>query len=99
MSNYYKHYYHLVDESPWPLIRIFARFSLALGLVEFFYLYKLTLCKKRLIMLLLVIYQWWADVSREGALQGMHRVITMLGLRLGMLLFIVSEICFFFSFF
>ena len=57
MSNYYKHRYHLVDESPWPLLRIVGGLSLALGLIEFFYLYKLVLCYKRLILLGLVMYQ------------------------------------------
>jgi len=34
-----------------------------------------------LAILLLVIYQWWRDISREGASQGHHRAIVELGLR------------------
>lgn len=99
MSNYLKHYFHLVDESPWPLIRIVGGIRLALGLVEFFYFFKLGLCFKRLILLLVIMVQWWGDVTREGAFQGFHREITLAGLRLGIILFILSEVCFFFSFF
>ena len=43
--------------------------------------------------------QWWRDISREGAIQGLHTSITELGLRWGIALFIVSEIFFFLSFF
>jgi len=42
----------------------------------------------------MVIFQWWRDVSREGAVQGLHRAIVELGLRWGMLLFITSEVFF-----
>jgi len=48
-----------------------------------------------ILCLILVIYQWWRDISREGAIQGLHTSIVELGLRWGMALFIVSEIFFF----
>lgn len=41
---------------------------------------------------------WWKDVSREG-LQGDHTKVVQTGLKLGVMLFIVSEIFFFLSFF
>ena len=42
---------------------------------------------------------WWRDVIREGTYQGHHTLIVQRGLRWGMLLFIISEVCFFFAFF
>ena len=45
------------------------------------------------------IVQWWRDVSVEGGLQGVHGSLVELGLRFGIILFIVSEVIFFFSFF
>jgi cytochrome c oxidase subunit 3 len=42
---------------------------------------------------------WWRDVVREGTFQGHHTKSVQSGLRWGMLLFIVSEIMFFFAFF
>merc|ERR1712183_1255152 len=51
------------------------------------------------ITLILVIIQWWRDISREGAVQGSHTSIVELGLRWGIALFIVSEIFFFVRFF
>lgn len=44
-------------------------------------------------------YQWWRDIRREGCYQGLHTLRVVRGLRIGIILFIVSEICFFFSFF
>jgi len=50
-------------------------------------------------LLLFVMYVWWRDIIREGTIEGQHTSKVQLGLRLGMLLFIVSEIMFFFCFF
>lgn len=52
-----------------------------------------------LIIILLTMMQWWRDVVRESTLFGFHSSPTSRGLRLGMVLFIVSEVCFFFGFF
>ena len=47
----------------------------------------------------LTMYQWWRDVVRESTHQGCHTLRMAEGLQWGMLLFIVSEIFFFLSFF
>ena len=52
-----------------------------------------------IILLLIVIIQWWRDIRREGAIQGLHTSIVELGLRWGIALFIISEIFFFLRFF
>nr|YP_009228832.1 cytochrome c oxidase subunit III [Calliphora chinghaiensis]ALS20014.1 cytochrome c oxidase subunit III [Calliphora chinghaiensis] len=51
------------------------------------------------IITILTVYQWWRDVSREGTFQGLHTDAVTTGLRWGMILFILSEILFFVSFF
>lgn len=99
MSNLIRHPYHLVDESPWPLVSAFGAFALTLGLVKWFHQYSSSLIFFGLSIILIVILQWWRDVSQEGALQGLHSSVVELGLRYGMLLFITSEVLFFFSFF
>jgi cytochrome c oxidase subunit 3 len=50
-------------------------------------------------LLILVRIKWWRDVSRERSYQGLHTSIVELGLRWGIILFIVSEVFFFLSFF
>ena len=52
-----------------------------------------------IILLLIVIIQWWRDIRREGTIQGLHTSIVELGLRWGIALFIISEIFFFLRFF
>ena len=42
---------------------------------------------------------WWKDVIREATFQGHHTTPVQTGMRYGMLLFIVSEVMFFFAFF
>jgi len=96
-----KHHWHLVDPSPWPLMASVAAFSLTTGGVLYMHNYILgsSLFKIGLFMLLFVMYTWWRDVVREATFEEHHNVAVQRGLRLGMILFIVSEIMFFFAFF
>merc|ERR1719511_415592 len=50
-------------------------------------------------MLCFTAFIWWRDISRERAFQGFHTKIVEEGLRLGIILFITSEVFFFVSFF
>lgn len=99
MSNVICHPYHIVDESPWPFYGSLGGLYLTSGIVSWFHLNSKLLFFIGLSVLGLVMYQWWRDISREGRAQGFHRAIVELGLRWGMMLFIVSEILFFLRFF
>ncbi len=44
-------------------------------------------------------FVWWRDVVRESTYEGHHTFVVQLGLRYGMILFIVSEVMFFSAFF
>lgn len=99
MSNIIRHSYHLVDESPWPLVRSIGAFFLTSGLIKWFHAQRISLIILGLLIVLITIFQWWRDVSKEGALQGLHSTIVELGLRWGILLFIIREVFFFVSFF
>ena len=99
MSNLIKHPYHLVEISPWPLFGSIGAMGLTTGIVVWFHLKLMALFYLSFLLTLLVIQQWWRDVSREGSFQGIHTLIVETGLRWGIILFIVSEVMFFFSFF
>nr|AVG72770.1 cytochrome c oxidase subunit III [Saturnia boisduvalii] len=99
MKNLYSHPYHLVDYSPWPLTGAIGVMTLVTGLVKWFHNFEMNLLIIGYIITLLTMYQWWRDVSREGTYQGKHTMLVTKGLRWGMILFIVSEIFFFLSFF
>jgi len=51
------------------------------------------------IYLITIVTFWWRDVIREATFEGMHTSKVQRGLKMGMILFIVSEIMFFFAFF
>ena len=99
MSNIICHPYHIVDESPWPIFGSIGGLYLTTGIVSWFHINSITLFFLGILTLILVIIQWWRDISREGAIQGLHTSIVELGLRWGMALFIVSEVFFFVRFF
>nr|WPV76880.1 cytochrome c oxidase subunit III [Phlebotomus chinensis] len=99
MSTHSNHSYHLVDFSPWPLTGALGAMTLVSGLVMWFHQYNMLLLTMGMIITLLTMYQWWRDISREGTFQGLHSIPVTLGLRWGMILFIISEIFFFVSFF
>lgn len=99
MSNYINHSFHLVDESPWPLLRAWGAFLLTTGLVNWFWTTNSLLMFNGLAIVLLVMCQWWRDISSEASFQGIHTGVVELGLRWGIGLFIISEVFFFLSFF
>lgn len=96
-----KHPYHLVDPSPWPLFASFAAFVSTVGGVMYMHAYTGggLVCTFGIIMILYSMFVWWRDVVRESTFQGHHTTAVQLGLRYGMILFIVSEIMFFLAFF
>lgn len=48
---------------------------------------------------LTTMWVWWRDCIAEGTFQGHHTKAVQRGLIMGIILFIVSEVCFFFSIF
>lgn len=96
-----RHPFHLVDPSPWPFFGGFSALTLTLGAVLYFHGYNdgEIILTFGLVNLIFIAAFWWRDVIREATFFGNHTKKVQLGLRLGMLLFIVSEVMFFFSFF
>jgi len=96
-----KHSWHLVDPSPWPLVTSLGAFTVTFSLVLYMHNYNyggsLMICG--FMILFYSVYMWWRDVVREATLEEQHTFSVQRSLRLGMLLFIVSEIMFFFAFF
>jgi len=96
-----RHSFHLVSPSPWPFFASIGALGLTFGFATYFhnyvdglYLIELSLCH-----LLFCSSIWWRDVIREATFEGNHTQKVLRGLTYGMILFIVSEIMFFFAFF
>nr|YP_007025091.1 cytochrome c oxidase subunit III [Nabis apicalis]AEI53334.1 cytochrome c oxidase subunit III [Nabis apicalis] len=99
MKTHSNHPYHLVDYSPWPLTGSIGALTLTSGMIMWFHMNSMKLYLLGIIILLLTMIQWWRDITREGTYQGKHTMKVVMGLKWGMILFIISEIFFFISFF
>ena len=99
MPKHGHHAYHLVDIRPWPLTGSIRAMILTTGLVKWFHQFNIDLLIIGILATMLTIIQWWRDITREGTYQGLHTAKVVMGLRWGMILFITSEVLFFFSFF
>nr|YP_009441934.1 cytochrome c oxidase subunit III [Pityophthorus pubescens]AOY40155.1 cytochrome c oxidase subunit 3 [Pityophthorus pubescens] len=93
------HPFHLVDQSPWPLLSSLNTFIVLMGIIKSFHHHSHNLLSLGLLVNSIIMYQWWRDISRESTLQGMHTMKVTKGLRWGMILFITSEVFFFLAFF
>lgn len=100
-KNNQKHPFHLVDPSPWPFVCAIGALSMAIGFAMYAHCYSggLTCFFTGFATILFVMFVWWRDIVREATFEGQHTAEVQIGMRWGMLLFIVSEIMFFFCFF
>jgi len=99
MSTKITHPFHMVEESPWPLLVSNFGLGLTIGLSKWIHFKGMTSMLISLSILFLTAFTWWRDISRERTFQGFHTKIVEEGLRLGIILFITSEVFFFVSFF
>lgn len=93
------HLFHLVELRPWPFITGIASFNLVTRILVIFKSSSSTYLIRALILTILISGLWWRDVRREGTFQGAHSFYVQKGLKLGMILFIFSEVLFFRAFF
>jgi heme/copper-type cytochrome/quinol oxidase subunit 3 len=100
-KNKQKHDFHLVEPSPWPILTAFSILMLTLGAVMYFHSYVggYFLLPTGFILLLLMLTFWWRDVVREATFEGRHTLRVQQGIKIGMILFLLSEVMFFFAFF
>nr|YP_002970714.1 cytochrome c oxidase subunit III [Enithares tibialis]ACJ69537.1 cytochrome c oxidase subunit III [Enithares tibialis] len=99
MKIHQNHPFHLVDASPWPLTGSIGAMTMVSGLIMWFHQSSMKLLIMGTMIILLTMVQWWRDITREGTFQGKHTIVVTNGLKWGMILFIVSEVFFFISFF
>ncbi|MCH9780864.1 MAG: cytochrome c oxidase subunit 3, partial [Alphaproteobacteria bacterium] len=111
MAEEVKHDFHLVDPSPWPAVAAASAFLTFFGLVLYMHPSTLGVGLEPMIkqfdlyilipgvaLLMFASFGWWKDVIAE-ANGGDHKPIVQLGMRYGMVLFILSEVMFFSAFF
>jgi cytochrome c oxidase subunit 3 len=104
------HPFHLVRPSPWPILMSFALGLMLFGTVLMMHDVTSTIAGMKihwgykgaivgLLAVLACMYGWWRDVVNEGVKEKAHSEVAKIGFRYGMVLFIISEVFFFFAFF
>jgi cytochrome c oxidase subunit 3 len=95
----YKHPYHLVEPSVWPILSAFAAGLMLFGIIVLAHGGSKWVLVAGVIGVLSCMFGWWRDVLKESRTAGLHTPVVRLGLRYGMILFIASEVMFFVAFF
>ncbi len=93
------HPYHLVNPSAWPILGAFAGGLLAVGAVMFMHDGPWWVMALGFAAVLGVMFGWWRQIIIESVVEKAHSIVTKIGLRYGMMLFISSEVMFFVAFF
>nr|UKB93168.1 cytochrome c oxidase subunit III [Lymnaea stagnalis] len=91
--------FHLVEFSPWPILVSFSILAMPIGMINFLRTSDMTLLFLSFATTSSISYFWWRDVIRESTFQGHHGQNVAKGLKMGVSLFILSEVCFFLAFF
>lgn len=89
---------HLVSVRPWPICIAISITRMMVGKIVGWHFQYFNLLLLSILILLISSYYWWNDVYFES-LSGKHNRVILKGFRVGMLLFILSEVFFFFRFF
>jgi len=93
------HPFHLVNPSPWPFVGAIGALIFAIGLVLLIHHHGPYVLGMGLIIVLFTMAGWWRDVIRESEDKATYTPPVQVGLRVGMALFITSEVMFFVAFF
>uniref|UniRef100_A0AAU6QDQ7 Cytochrome c oxidase subunit 3 n=1 Tax=Laelaps sp. TaxID=3081785 RepID=A0AAU6QDQ7_9ACAR len=93
------HPFHIVENSPWPLIGSFSGYMLMSSMVFWFHGLGSMFFFFSFMIVLMIFFQWFRDIIREALFQGCHSKLVKNGLKMGMVMFILSEVFFFISFF
>lgn len=105
---YINHPYQIIENSPWPfIIGMCAFMYMTLNGVFLSYgahtMYSISLFKYlyqfSFLILVLAVCLWWYDMIQESVIEGAYTEKVQLNISIGMILFIVSEVMFFFGFF
>jgi cytochrome c oxidase subunit III len=98
MAGHKNHDYHILPPSPWPLIGAGGALVMLIGLVYYFHGSPPWVAIAGFLVVLYCMYGWWRDVVSES-LAGDHTPVVVIGLRYGMIMFIISEVMFFAAWF
>ena len=98
MAHEKNHDYHILNPSVWPLVGAVSGFVLLFGLVLAFHGHGPWIAMMGATGVGYTMFCWWGETIRENG-AGDHTPVTRIGLRYGVILFIISEVMFFSAWF
>lgn len=98
MAHAKNHDYHILTPSMWPLMGAIGGFVMLFGAVLWMHGVTAYMFWAGLALVLYTMYGWWSEVVAESRV-GDHTPVVRIGLRYGFILFIMSEVMFFFAWF
>lgn len=93
------HPYQIIDPSPWPILASLGVLVLGVGGALAMHGHTVGGFLLGLFVVVVAAAAWWRDVVKESNTPGIYTSKVQLGLRIGMVLFIISEVLFFAAFF
>ena len=99
LDRFQSHPFHLVDQSPWPILISFSLLFMVIGGVLYLQGYNGYLFLLGLILTTSIMALWFSDVNSEATYNGHHTKQVKNGLIYGFYLFVVSEVFAFISVF
>ena len=98
MAHAKNHDYHILPPSAWPLIGSASAFVMLFGAVLWMHDHGPWIFLAGFVGVLYTMFGWWSDVIAESRV-GDHTPVVQIGLKYGFILFIMSEVMFFFAWF
>ncbi|MDG1008383.1 MAG: cytochrome c oxidase subunit 3 [Amylibacter sp.] len=99
MAHEKNHDYHILQPSIWPLFGALSAFVLLFGSVTYFHNPNNPwVMLIGFVMVLYTMFAWWSEVVDESHV-GDHTPVVVIGLRYGVIMFIMSEVMFFVAWF
>ena len=98
MAHAKNHDYHILPPSIWPLMGAGGAFTMLFGAVLWMHGSGPWLGLIGLAVVLYTMFGWWSEVVHEGQ-TGDHTPVVRIGLRYGVIMFIMSEVMFFVAWF
>ena len=99
MAHEKNHDYHIIDPSPWPFMGAVSSVLMLSGGVIYMKGMSPALLIIGTLGVLYTMYVWWRDVIAEGNNGVDHTPVVRIGLRMGFIMFIMSEVMFFSAWF
>ena len=98
MAHEKRHDYHIIDPSMWPFFGALSGITMLGGSVLWMHDVTPWVALIGLAGVLYIMFVWWSDVIVEST-AGDHTPVVRIGLRMGFILFIMSEVMFFSAWF